>query len=114
MTVRDGTSRVFAALADPTRRAMLERLEGGPLTVGALAEPFDVSGPAISQHLQVLERAGLVARTARAQWREVSLRPEAISAAAEWIGLHRRAWNARLDRLEARLSDTASAEDGDR
>ena len=99
----DELSLVFSALADPTRRDLLSRLTDGPTTVGELAAPFAMSGPAISQHLNVLERAGLVERRARAQWRTVSIRPERLDAVAAWVEHHRREWDDRLDRLEARI-----------
>lgn len=96
-------SRVFAALADPTRRRILTRLTSGETTVGNLAAPFAMSGPAVSQHLKVLERAGLVARESRAQWRIVSLRRQPLDDVASWIDEHRRAWDERLDHLEDRI-----------
>ena len=99
----DELSVVFSALADPTRRDLLSRLTEGPTTVGELAAPFAMSGPAISQHLNVLERAGLIERRARAQWRTVSIRPERLDAVAAWVEHHRREWDDRLDRLEARI-----------
>ncbi len=103
--VDDDLDLVFSALADPTRRRILSRLAQGSETVGNLAAPFPVSGPAISQHLKVLERAGLVQRETRAQWRVVSIRPERLDDVAAWIEEHRRGWNERLDRLEARIRD---------
>lgn len=111
MPATDDLSRVFSALADPTRRQMLTRLAEGSATVGELGTPFAMSGPAVSQHLRVLERAGLVTRTPRAQWRVVALRPEPLDDAAAWVDAHRREWNARLDRLETRLAEME--EDGD-
>lgn len=96
-------SRVFAALADPTRRAILSRLSQGPATVGEVAAPFAISAPAVSQHLKVLERAGLVARTVQAQWRTLTLRPEPLDEAAIWVEEQRRMWNLRLDSLEQHL-----------
>ena len=98
----DGLDLVFQALADPTRRAIITRLRTGPTTVGELATPFAMSRPAISQHLNVLERAGLIQRTADAQWRRVSLRPEPLDAASAWVERHRREWLYPL-----RLVDTA-------
>ena len=109
----DELSVVFSALADPTRRELLSRLTEGPTTVGELAKPFAMSGPAISQHLNVLERAGLIERRARAQWRTVSIRPERLDAVAAWVEHHRREWDDRLDRLEARI-DALAGEPGDR
>ena len=93
---------VFAALADPTRRAIIERLtEAGELSVGDVAAPFDISGPAITRHLQVLERAGLIERRVERQWRYVRLRAEALAPVEGWLARHRRHWTAALDRLEA-------------
>lgn len=96
----DPLSRVFFALADPTRRAMLAQLAGGEATVGALAEPHAVSRPAISQHLDVLEQAGLIERTRQGRWRSCSLRPEGLGEAESWVAEHRAAWQARFDRLD--------------
>ncbi|MFT4125172.1 MAG: metalloregulator ArsR/SmtB family transcription factor [Gordonia sp. (in: high G+C Gram-positive bacteria)] len=90
MAASDPLSLVFAALADPTRRAILTRLARGPATVGEVAAPFPVSAPAISQHLKVLERAGLVTRTARAQWRTLSMQQEPLDQASAWVEKHRR------------------------
>lgn len=115
MAASDSLSLVFAALADPTRREILSRLSEGPATVGEVAAPFTLSAPAISQHLKVLERAGLVARATRAQWRTLSMRPEPLDQASAWVERHRREWGLRLDALEAHLHTmrTASAEDTD-
>lgn len=95
---------VFAALADPTRRQILTRLSQGPATVGEISEPFEMSAPAISQHLKVLERAGLVIRTANAQWRTLSLQAEPLDEASAWVEKHRREWNERFDALETHLA----------
>ncbi len=103
MPATDSLSRVFSALADPTRRAILSRLAQGPATVGEVAMPFAVSAPAISQHLKVLERAGLVTRTTQAQWRTLSLQAEPLDEASAWVEKHRREWNLRLDALDAHL-----------
>jgi DNA-binding transcriptional ArsR family regulator len=93
---------VFAALADPTRRAIVERLlAAGELSVGEVAAPFDISTPAISRHLQVLERAGLIERRAEWHWRYVRVRTEALTPLEGWLSRHRRHWTAALDRLEA-------------
>ncbi|GAA4379940.1 ArsR/SmtB family transcription factor [Agromyces bauzanensis] len=99
----DELSLVFHALADPTRRAILSRLHGGPTTVGELAEPFAMSRPAISQHLKVLERAGLIERTTTAQWRTCTLRTEPLDEASEWVERHRGEWNERFDLLDEHL-----------
>ncbi|MGO1265199.1 MAG: ArsR/SmtB family transcription factor [Microbacterium gubbeenense] len=103
MSSEDRLSQVFAALADPTRRAILSRLSHGPASVGAVSAPFGISAPAISQHLKVLERAGLVTRTVQAQWRTLSLRPEPLDDASAWVAEQRREWNLRLDALEQHL-----------
>lgn len=103
MPATDPLSLVFAALADPTRRAILARLAQGPATVGAVAEPFAVSAPAISQHLKTLERAGLVTRTTQAQWRTLSMHAEPLDEAAAWVEAQRAEWNLRFDALEAHL-----------
>lgn len=100
----DPLSLIFQALADPTRRGIVERLSRGSATVGELAEPYDVSRSAISQHLAVLERAGLIERTTAAQWRRCTLRPESLDAAHSWVAQHRAAWDDRFDRLEATLA----------
>ena len=104
--LQDPLTATFAALADPTRRAMLARLATGGATVGQLAEPFAVSLPAISQHLKVLERAGLVVRTREAQWRPSRLQVDPLDEAVDWLLARRRTWDARMDRLEAHLRRT--------
>ena len=104
--LQDPLTLTFAALADPTRRAMLARLATGEATVSALAEPFAVSLPAISQHLKVLERAGLVVRTREAQWRPSRLQVDPLDEAVDWLLARRRTWDARMDRLEAHLRRT--------
>lgn len=103
MSATDHLSLVFAALADPTRREILSRLSQGAATVGEIARPFDMSAPAISQHLKVLERAGLVTRTVHAQWRTLSLRVERLDEASAWVEKQRCEWNLRLDALEDHL-----------
>lgn len=99
----DALSLTFAALADPTRREILAKLAQGPATVGEVAEPFAMSAPAVSQHLKVLERAGLVTRTKQAQWRTLSMQAEPLDAASAWVEQQRREWNLRLDALDAHL-----------
>jgi DNA-binding transcriptional ArsR family regulator len=94
---------MFAALADPTRRAILARLAHGDATVGQLAEPFAMSLPAVSKHLRVLERSGLISRGREAQFRPCHLRPDALGEAAAWIEEHRRVWAERFDALEVHL-----------
>lgn len=103
MNPMDRLSLVFAALADPTRREIVSRLSQGAATVGEVAAPFDMSAPAISQHLKVLERAGLVTRTVQAQWRTLSLQGEPLEEASAWVEKQRREWNLRLDALEEHL-----------
>jgi DNA-binding transcriptional ArsR family regulator len=107
----DDLSLVFHALADPTRRAILSRLRDGTTTVGELARPFDMSRPAVSRHLGVLERAGLIERTAEAQWRRVTLRTQPLDEVSAWINRHRADWNERFDLLEERLRDLKGASD---
>jgi DNA-binding transcriptional ArsR family regulator len=93
---------LFAALADPTRRAIVERLlASGELSVGEVAAPFAISTPAISRHLQVLERAGLIERRVERQWRYVRVRGDALAPVESWLSRQRRHWTASLDRLEA-------------
>jgi DNA-binding transcriptional ArsR family regulator len=93
---------VFAALADPTRRAIVERLlAAGELSVGEVAAPFAISGPAITRHLQVLQRAGLIERRVERQWRLVRVRADALAPVESWLSRQRRHWTAALDRLEA-------------
>jgi DNA-binding transcriptional ArsR family regulator len=99
----DQLSLTFAALADPTRRSILARLAEGEATVNELAEPFEVTLPAISRHLRVLERAGLIVRSRDAQWRPSRLEAEPLDEAAAWIAARKQTWEARMDRLEAHL-----------
>jgi len=105
----DALSQTFSALADPTRRAILARLAAGGATVGELAEPFDMSLPAVSRHLRVLTDAGLIERHTEAQWRRCELRGEGLRAAADWMEFYRKFWEAQLDRLDAFLKRTAPA-----
>jgi len=95
----DQLSTTFAALADPTRRAILARLVSGECSVTELAEPFDMSMPAVSKHLGVLERAGLIARGREAQWRPCRIEAAPLKEVAEWAERYRHIWEARLDRL---------------
>ena len=99
----DQLSSTFAALADPTRRAILARLASGRASVTELAAPFDMSMPAVSKHLKVLERAGLVARGRDAQWRPCELRAGPLKDVADWVDHYRSFWEQSLDRLEAYL-----------
>jgi DNA-binding transcriptional ArsR family regulator len=96
----DRLSDTFAALADPTRRAILARLALGETSVSELAKPFDISGPAISKHLKVLERAGLITRGREAQWRPCRIEPNALKGVDEWLERYRRLWEERFDRLD--------------
>lgn len=93
----------FSALADPTRRAILVRLAQGEATVGELAEPFDISLPAISRHLRVLEEAALISNERHGKHRRCRLKPEALTAAADWLDFHRRFWSGSFDRLAVHL-----------
>jgi DNA-binding transcriptional ArsR family regulator len=102
-TAADPLSTTFAALADPTRRAILARLSTGEASVTELAEPFTMSLPAVSRHLKVLERAGLIARSREAQWRPCRLEPAALKTVDHWLDTYRRFWAARMDRLESYL-----------
>jgi DNA-binding transcriptional ArsR family regulator len=98
----DRLGALFAALSDPTRRAIMERLAArGELAVGDIAEPFHISAPAISRHLQVLERAGLIERRTERQWRLVRVRREALKPVESWLTRQHRHWSDALDRLEA-------------
>ena len=97
----DLLSQTFSALADPTRRAIVARLASGDATVGELAKPFDISGPAISRHLRVLEEARLIERKVQARWRVCSLRREQLAEAQDWIGEVRQFWEKGFDRLDA-------------
>jgi DNA-binding transcriptional ArsR family regulator len=95
----DHLSATFAALADPTRRAILGRLARGEASVTELAEPFAISLPAVSRHLKVLERAGLISRTREAQWRPCRLEPERLKDVDDWVERYRALWEQRFDRL---------------
>ena len=100
----DQLSTTFSALADPTRRAILARLALGECSVTELAEPFDMSMPAVSKHLRVLERAGLIARGREAQWRPCRIEPKALKVVDDWLDRYRQFWEERLDRLEEYLN----------
>ncbi len=104
MAARDRLSVAFAALADPTRRDILTRLRGGPLTVGDLAAHYAMSRPAVSQHLTVLEKAGLVSRDRRAQWNVCTLEPAKLDEAAGWLEQQRAECSERFDLLDEHLS----------
>ena len=103
MPTVDQLSLTFHALADPTRRSILTRLAEGEATVSELAEPFSMSLPAISRHLKVLERAGLIARSREAQWRPSRLEAEPLDEAMAWMRSRKDTWEARMDRLDAHL-----------
>src|SRR3954471_23502589 len=99
----DQLSQTFAALADPTRRAILTRLAEGEATVNEVAAPFHMSLPAISRHLKVLERAGLIARSREAQWRPSRMEADPLDEAVEWMQARKRTWEGRMDRMDAHL-----------
>jgi DNA-binding transcriptional ArsR family regulator len=99
----DTLSSVFSALADPTRRAILANLAMGPKTVGDIAKPFSITGPAITKHLKVLEKAGLIKTDRRAQWRPRTLDASRLQEAQQWIETYRQHWEQSFDRLDALL-----------
>lgn len=105
MQSHDQLSLAFGALADPTRRDILTRLNAGPATVSELASNYTMSRPAISQHLKVLEDAGLIARERRAQWRECRVQEAGLDDAAGWIAQHRADWIERFDFMEERIRE---------
>ena len=106
----DQLSATFAALADPTRRAILARLSSHECSVTELAEPFDMSLPAVSKHLRVLERAGLIARGRQAQWRPCRIEAAPLKEVAEWTSHYRALWEGRLDRLDTYLQELQQKE----
>ena len=106
----DRLSTVFSALADPTRRAILARLASGEATVTELATPFQMSLPAVSKHLKVLERAGLISRGREAQWRPCRLEAKAMKDVADWLDEYRRFWEGSLDRLDDYLAEMQKEE----
>jgi DNA-binding transcriptional ArsR family regulator len=106
----DPLSTTFAALADPTRRAILGRLASGEASVTQLAEPFEMSMPAVSKHLKVLERAGLIARGREAQWRPCRLEAAPLKEAADWVEEYRRFWEQSFDRLDEYLRELKNTE----
>jgi DNA-binding transcriptional ArsR family regulator len=101
----DALSATFAALADPTRRAILARLAAGESSVLEIAEPFDMSLPAVSKHLKVLERAGLIERGREAQWRPCRLQANPLKSVADWVEVYRRHWEESFDKLERYLKE---------
>lgn len=108
----DRLSTTFAALADPTRRAILSRLAAGEATVTQLAEPFAMSLPAVSKHLRVLERAGLITRGREAQWRPARLEARRLKEVADWVEHYRRFWEQSFDRLDDYLHELQTKEKG--
>jgi len=106
----DSLSLTFAALADPTRRAILARLVSGEISVGDLAEPFHISAPAVTKHLKVLERAGLITRGRQAQWRPCKLEATPLQEAATFIEQYRQHWEQSLDRLDGYLKQLQAQE----
>ena len=107
----DALTATFSALADPTRRAILARLALGEAPVGELAQPFAISGPAVTKHLKVLERAGLISRGRAAQQRPARIEPAALKAASDWIQAYRQLWDEKFDRLDAYLNQLQSEGD---
>jgi DNA-binding transcriptional ArsR family regulator len=110
MPTTDSLSATFAALADPTRRAILARLASGECSVTELAEPFSMSLPAVSKHLRVLERAGLIVQRRDAQWRPCRIEAAPLKAAFDWTAHYRELWEGRLDRLDDYLKELQSKE----
>ena len=108
----DPLSATFSALADPTRRAILARLALGETSVTELAEPFEMSMPAVSKHLKVLERAGLITRGREAQWRPCRIEPQALKNVDEWLERYREFWEASLDRLGEYLDELQAKDAG--
>jgi DNA-binding transcriptional ArsR family regulator len=107
---QDHLTQTFSALADPTRRAILARLINGEASVTELSKPFDMSMPAVSKHLKVLERAGLIARSREAQWRPCRLEAKPLKQVSDWVEEYRQIWEQRLDRLDAYLQDLKKKE----
>lgn len=106
----DRLSSLFAALADPTRRAILQRLSQGEATVGELAVPFEMSLPAVTKHLKVLKRAGLITQTQQAQWRPCRLEAAPLREVADWVEQYRSHWDESIDRLEDYLRELQAPE----
>jgi DNA-binding transcriptional ArsR family regulator len=109
----DPLSSTLAALADPTRRAILARLAKGHATVNELAEPFEISLPAVSRHLKVLEAAGLISRAREAQWRPCKLETQALKRVDDWISRYRRFWSGSFDKMDAYLAELKKKEKGE-
>jgi DNA-binding transcriptional ArsR family regulator len=106
----DTLSVTLSALADPTRRAILARLAKGETTVNEIAKPFDISLPAVSRHLKVLETAGLISRRREAQWRPCRLEPRALKAVDDWLSRYRRFWTESFDKMDAYLAELKAKE----
>ena len=104
MQPSDPLSETLSALADPTRRAILERLSRGPASVNEIAEPFDISLPAVSRHLKVLESAGLISRGREAQWRPCQLEADALKRVDDWLEYYRRFWSGSFDKMDAYIA----------
>lgn len=104
MQTPDPLSATLTALADPTRRAILERLSRGPASVTEIAEPFDISLPAVSKHLKVLENAGLISRGREAQWRPCQLEADALKRVDDWLERYRRFWTGSFDKMDAYIA----------
>jgi DNA-binding transcriptional ArsR family regulator len=110
MPSADALSATLSALADPTRRAIVARLAKGEATVGELAEPFDISMPAVSRHLKVLEAAGLISRGREAQWRPCRLETQALKGVDDWLSRYRRFWTGSFDKMDAYIAELKSKE----
>jgi len=106
----DTLSVTLSALADPTRRAILARLAKGETTVNEIAKPFDITLPAVSRHLKVLEAAGLISRGREAQWRPCRLEPRALKAVDDWLSRYRRFWTESFDKMDAYLAELKAKE----
>jgi DNA-binding transcriptional ArsR family regulator len=111
LNMRDALSTTLAALADPTRRAILARLAVGEATVNELAQPFEISLPAVSRHLKVLEHAGLISRGRAAQWRPCKLEVKNLVAVDDWLAIYRRFWEESFDKMAAYLGDLKARDD---
>ena len=110
----DPLSATLSALADPTRRAILARLARGEATVNELAKPFEISLPAVSRHLKVLERAGLISRGREAQWRPCKLEAQRLKAVDDWLSIYRRFWEESFDKLAAYIDEVSQGDGYDR
>jgi|ERR1700677_4276648 len=110
----DALSLTFSALADPTRRAILHRLARGEASVKELAQPFKISAPAITRHLKVLQRVGLIKRSRQAQWRPCRLNAKPLEEVADWVEVYRRHWEQSFDRLDDYLKELQKKEKNDR